>query len=1060
MGTSDLNFYINKHRKAYEERLKREQQNLQGKTSEGEAEKVAPSEVAKGDTNEQPNEAESCSKNLSEGYCENTNQSDATRNSTRDENINQVDADYLFALKLNEALNGHDEPSSVVNENHLSSEDRNEDAEDDVRKPDNSYVECLLGDNSYMPFCMNYDVGRNTPMNQNPLSPSGRNRRSGHYVDNNEGGHMYGPYNLRSRNNRVNGFQNGNQSSSNADRRYSPRFNGVYEPINISLSSDEEEAEVQVNNEEARSYVFEDDGVRNSSEICYVPDENLSLTPRQNKPSGQSNVGRPFSTRGEDLREEVTIIEGMGQEAFSRKGPYHHEKGKPEVCIQAHKGKGGKEDIPRVMESTNNFSFQSVGAQGAGGTGAGHYNNYGAGVQSPKCKVEKSVNGLCDVYNDHFGVSSRGKFRLVRSAAAAAATEAGHTPREGEHNRENNLLRNHYGDSSRHDDYSQEGGYYVHYAPMSPSGKEKEKNKFTFEGVYDVDSYGERVDKGSNFLSRGKNRNGGGEERTQNVQGGYYNARVQDGNDVIPLEGEDVIGSAPSPYKARTKKSKRKVNNINQVDRNLNDEGSSPKMVQRNGSPLMSYTLRSSRKHPANEKIEDPYYCKGDNYEAQNGGGLGGVPEDDLLFFKTAVGKRSEPHDRNNPTMGVCNNGGHAKSGMTYADVGWGVMQGESSPFNMFHFEQGTAVEPSVNDYVMNNVVMEMDDRAEVFAKMADKYAPVEKSSRRLPFESVHHGGEVPSVGATAPEGSLHSRRNEHPELFNGIHFKQSERAITRNHGQDDISVNSFHYKDGGLSQGGGTHRLRNFVEEGNWSDASPDRSSVLRGAHFSHDIPSSSRMVKPLCDENPPHNEFLLANGHDTPNYQMLVMNREVNYQHRPEEKNTNEGHYRHVNKDRSLHRSNGTSHNQFITSGKSPFVCTLGEAQGRAVPDVYVIDEGTTCGEPRSTHEQSLHHNMGGYGQGIILNKNAQEMIGDVKRENAGSIKAENAHMDQVQQGRVGNAHGGDAHANRGVSDQSYGRGMDDNTASAMDQCDEESTNNEDLSVQQAIINSLIDF
>lgn len=53
MGTPELNFYINKHRKAYEERLKREQQNLQGKTPEGksatevegEKEKITSSEV-------------------------------------------------------------------------------------------------------------------------------------------------------------------------------------------------------------------------------------------------------------------------------------------------------------------------------------------------------------------------------------------------------------------------------------------------------------------------------------------------------------------------------------------------------------------------------------------------------------------------------------------------------------------------------------------------------------------------------------------------------------------------------------------------------------------------------------------------------------------------------------------------------------------------------------------------------------------------------------------------------------------------------------------------------
>lgn len=60
MGTPELNFYINKHRKAYEERLKREQQNLQGKTPEGksatevegEKEKITSSEVANEKFNE------------------------------------------------------------------------------------------------------------------------------------------------------------------------------------------------------------------------------------------------------------------------------------------------------------------------------------------------------------------------------------------------------------------------------------------------------------------------------------------------------------------------------------------------------------------------------------------------------------------------------------------------------------------------------------------------------------------------------------------------------------------------------------------------------------------------------------------------------------------------------------------------------------------------------------------------------------------------------------------------------------------------------------------------
>ncbi|GAB65818.1 hypothetical protein PCYB_073200, partial [Plasmodium cynomolgi strain B] len=757
------------------------------------------------------------------------------------------DADYLFALKLNEALNGCAEPPSVENENHIRSGSharsahRNEDAEDDVRKPDNSYVECLLGDNNYMPFCVNYNVGSDN-MNQNPLSPSGRNRRSGHYVDHDEGGHMYGPYNLRSRNNRVNAFHSSNQSSGNSDRRYAPHFNSSHEPINISLSSDDEEGEDEVKNPAGKNYVSQDDGLRSSSEVFYVHDGNLSLTPRQSNPSGQSNLGRPFSTSGEDSKDEVTIVEGLKQERFSDKGVYHPEEGNPDVCIQARKGKGG--EIHRIMGSANNFAFQSVGAQGGEGPRGGHYTNCGAGLQGSKCTMQKSVRDLCDVYNDHFGFTSRGAFSPVRSAA----TEVGHPLREGGYYPSgNNTVRRNCVDESLRDDYSREERYYVHYEPMILSRKEKEKNKSTFGGVCDVDAYGERVDNGPVFLSRGKNRNGGGEgegegeeerdrdrergrergtergrDRIKIADGEYYKAHVQDSNDVIPLEGKDLIGGAPSSYKARAKKSRREVKDITQVQSIHSDEGLSrqmapldgapkmvqldgapkmvqlddaPKMAPLDGAPKMAYTLRSSRKHPTNEKIEDPYCCKGESYEAQNGRGLEGAPEEGFVLFKTGLERRSgphegsDPHEGNNPTMGACNNGWYPKSGRTYADMGRNITQGESSQFNMLHFEKGNnPVERSVNDYVVRNALLDMDDSAQVFAEMASRCAPVEKSGR-LPFESLHHG-EVPSVGAIAAEGGLHSRTKEqHPELFSGNHFKTSGRAFTRNRLEDDMNM-------------------------------------------------------------------------------------------------------------------------------------------------------------------------------------------------------------------------------------------------------------------------------
>ncbi|CAA9987514.1 conserved Plasmodium protein, unknown function [Plasmodium knowlesi strain H] len=1053
MGTPELNFYINKHRKAYEERLKREQQNLQGKTPEGksatevegEKEKITSSEVA----NEKFNEANSWSRDLQEGYSQHASQGDATKKFTKDENINQVDADYLFALKLNEALNGHAEPLSVANENDMSSVNRKEDAErneggeDDVRKPDNSYVECLLGDNNYMPFCANYNVGRNSNTNQNPLSPSGRSRRSGHHVDHVGEGSTYGPYNLRTRNNRMNGFRDRNQFTSHRDRRYSPHFNNPHEPINISLSSDDEEGEVQVNNEVAKSYFSKDDGIRSRSEVFYVPDENLSLTPRQNKPNGQSNLDRPFSARGADSKEEVTIVEGKGHEHFSDEG------GTSDVCIQTYEGKGG-EEIPRMMESENNFSFQSVEAQGSRGSRARHYNNCGAGLEASKCTVEKSVHGVCDVYNDHFSFTNRGAFPLVRSAA----TEGGHPPKEGGEylNGNNKPVKSNCVDSYPCDDYSEEGRYYVHYEPINQSGKDKEKNKSsTFEGVYDVDIYGDRADNESRFLSRKKNHNEG--ERTKNTKSEYYKAHAQAVNDVIPLEGKDLIGGCSSPYKIWEKRGRRKAKDITQVDRIHSDEGLCPQLSQQGSAPKMTYTLRSSRKKNTNEKIEDPYFCKGESYEAQKGRGQGGTredcPEDGSLNHKTDLGMRSESHERSSPNIDVCNRGEHLKSGMTYAEMGMCITQGEPSPLNMLHLEKGNRVEPGVNDCSVNRALMEMDDSAQVFAEMTSKCAPAEKSSVCFPFESLHLRG-VSSVGEIEQEGTLHSGRNEHPERFR-------DRNFTMNHCQDGININTFNGTDGGLSEGYTQVLLRNYVEGGKWPDAPGNQSSMLRDVHFSGEVSSSSRMVKSLCGEKIAQNEFLHPNAYDAPKYKMVPAHSGTNLQGKSEEKSKSEGRNGYVNNDKTLNRFNGTSYSKFFTNGKSSFVCTLEEP----TREMYIIDEGTTSREPHSTYEQNVdHHHMGGYNQRVMLKDNAQQ-IDHMKRENVGSVKAEETQMEQVQEeGHAVNSREGDVHANHDASGQSYERGMDDNTTSAIDQCDEESANNEDLSVQQAIINSLIDF
>ncbi|EUD68067.1 hypothetical protein C922_01679 [Plasmodium inui San Antonio 1] len=1102
MGTSDLNFYINKHRKAYEERLKKEQQNHQGKTSKGEAEggaqKVAPSEVTKGGANEQSNEADNGIKNLNEGYNQHANQNDdTTRNSTRDENMNQVDADYLLALKLNEALNGSIESPSLGNENHFSSgsharsAERDEDAErsadaemnevqeDDVRKPDNSYVECLLGDNSYVPFCLNYNVG-NGNMIQNPLPPSGRNRISGYYVDHDDGGIMYGPYNLRSRNNRVNEFQNGfqnrNQRSGNSDGFYSSHFNSANEPINISLSSDDEEGEVQIENAAAKSSLSQDDGIGSSSDVFYLPDENLSLTPRQNKPNGQSTLGLPFSTRGEDSKEEVTIVEGLREGRFSDKGrgAYHHEEGNPDLSIQAHKG----EEIPRMMRSAegveppNSFSFQSVEGPGGGSPRTGHYNMGEADLASPKCTVEKSVLGLCDVYNDHFGLSSIETFQPVRSAA----TEMGDPLRDGHNPSGNNPVRRNYVHASPWDDYSQEGRYYVHYEPLNLNGKEKKKNKATYEGLHNVDAYGERVGNGLVVPSRGRKPNGEGAAekevgeaepgdagRAENAKGEYYKQLAHYGNDVIPLEGEYPIGGAPSSYKARAKKSRRDVKDITHVESIHSDEGLSPRIAQQDDASKMAHTLKSSRKHPPKEKIEDPHFSKGESYKAQNGGGVEGVPEDGLVLFKTGLGTRFEPYERNDPTMGVCKSGGYPKNDMSYADMGRDITQGEPSPFNMLHLGKENPMERNINDYVANNPLMDMDDSEQVFAEMARRCASAEKSNR-LPFESLHNGVGVPTVGAIGTEGGLHSRTNGQAKLFSGGDFKPNGRAFTVSHVGDHINADMLHCSDVEFTEGA-THRLPNYVDEGkNWSDGTPlEPSSVLRGVHFAGEVSSSSRMVEeqPLCGENNQHDEVLLWSRHGAGSYKMFAINRGANYQGRPEEKSKNEGHHTDVKKDSTLNRFNGTSDNKFFTSRRSPFFCTLGEAQGGATPDVYVIEEGTGAGEPHSTHEQNVQpHPLEVYHQGGILNGKVKH-IGDMRGESAGSVNAEETQMEQVQEGRAVNSRGDDAHPNRDISDQTYRRGMGyDHTISAIDQFDEQSANDEDLSVQQAIINSLIDL
>ncbi|CRG96791.1 conserved Plasmodium protein, unknown function [Plasmodium gallinaceum] len=136
MNSSDLNFYINKHRKAYEERLKKELESQENKNKEG------PKAI---------------------------NKSEEKENLVKEDNLSQVESDYIYALKLNESLNGNILNNNTQEKNNFNSiidtknnykdlnENYNEENDDNVRKPDNTYVECLLEDNVLNSYCVDYN---------------------------------------------------------------------------------------------------------------------------------------------------------------------------------------------------------------------------------------------------------------------------------------------------------------------------------------------------------------------------------------------------------------------------------------------------------------------------------------------------------------------------------------------------------------------------------------------------------------------------------------------------------------------------------------------------------------------------------------------------------------------------------------------------------------------------------------------------------------------------------------------------------------------------------------
>ncbi|CDU17645.1 conserved Plasmodium protein, unknown function [Plasmodium yoelii] len=153
MSSLNLDFYINKHRKAYEERLKKEQSNQENSKD---------SENKENQINEPTKQASDVTilnkikdKTIPEPKTENFSNSD-------EKHLDQVDTDYLYALKLNEALNGVSDKSikskydKIINDvNKLNNEETNKD--DEIRVPDDFYVECLLDDNDTHPYYMDYN---------------------------------------------------------------------------------------------------------------------------------------------------------------------------------------------------------------------------------------------------------------------------------------------------------------------------------------------------------------------------------------------------------------------------------------------------------------------------------------------------------------------------------------------------------------------------------------------------------------------------------------------------------------------------------------------------------------------------------------------------------------------------------------------------------------------------------------------------------------------------------------------------------------------------------------
>ncbi|CAD2103116.1 hypothetical protein YYG_02783 [Plasmodium vinckei petteri] len=254
MSSLNLDFYINKHRKAYEERLKKEQSNQ---------ENLKDTETKNDRTTEEPKQVDEVTEPAKLDETKQEHQNDDPSNP--DNQLDQIDADYLYALKLDEALNGPGESSinppsdqTVNNINKSNSDEKNK--ENDIRSPDDFYVECLLDGNDAHSYYMDYNYNNS-------------NDNFNHFNNNT----TVRQYNTRSSRYNTNGINN----FSSSWRQYR---DGNGEHNKLFTSSDED---ITMQNGSKNGSKNGNDG-----DLFYITDDNtpLSSTPRQNNIKKKVNI--------------------------------------------------------------------------------------------------------------------------------------------------------------------------------------------------------------------------------------------------------------------------------------------------------------------------------------------------------------------------------------------------------------------------------------------------------------------------------------------------------------------------------------------------------------------------------------------------------------------------------------------------------------------------------------------------------------------------------------------------------------------------------------------------